>query len=206
MESSHRVDAEYYQPEYLVQDAKIADLNPRPLSTLAKVSDGNHVAIEDKFSDSGVRYLRGQDLTSFFISDSNPVYIPHHVYENLKRSHMKQGDVLLSVVGTIGNVALVTDKYQELTGSCKLAILRPKSINPYFLVAYLASSFCQAQIQRRVRGAVQQGLILPDLSLLPVPSASDEQVKKVERLVKQSIQQQKYSVSLYAQTQALTFP
>jgi hypothetical protein len=43
---------------------------------------------------------------------------------------MKLGDVLLSIVGTIGSVALVTEKYQHLTGSCKIAIIRPKSVNP----------------------------------------------------------------------------
>jgi hypothetical protein len=203
LEASRRVDAEYYQPDYLLQDARIAGLNPKPLSDLAKVSDGNHIAIEDKFTDFGIRYHRGQDLVDFFISDAKPAFIPYEVYETLKRSHMKSGDVLLSIVGTVGSAALVTDKYQMLTGSCKIAIIRPRSINPHFLAAYLASPSCQAQIQRRIRGAIQQGLILPDLAALPVPSVDDHQAKKVESLVKQAFQQRKNSVSLYAQAQAL---
>jgi len=203
LERSHRVDSDYYRPVYLAYDARIASLNPKLLSTLAQISDGNHIAIEDQFTDSGVRYLRGQDLADFFISDANSVFIPDEVYRSLTRSHMKPGDVLLSIVGTIGRVALVTNRYQALTGSCKIAIIRPHSVNPCFLAIYLSSTPGQEQIARRVRGAVQQGLILPDLKAIPVPSVDEQLAKKVEGLVKRSRQQQEKSESLYAQAQAL---
>lgn len=199
-----RVDSEYHQPIYLTQEAKIAALNSRPLSDLADVSDGNHMTISDKFTDSGVRYLRGQDLSSdFFISDANPVYIPYSEYEKLHRSHMKPGDVLLSVVGTIGSVAIVTDKYPHLTGSCKIAIIRPKRTNPYYLAAYLASEIGQGQIKRRIRGAVQQGLILPDLKELPVPVVGDRSVAEIEKLIRASREQQKLAMDRYAEAEAL---
>ena len=162
------------------------------------------MTIKDSFSEDGVRYLRGQDLTHFFISDANPVYIPQELYNGLsKRCHMKAGDILLSIVGTIGGVALVTDRYGSLTGSCKIAILRPRTISPYFLAAYLMSKVGQAQIQRRVRGAVQQGLILPDLNLLPVPTVDNEEQQKVEILMNQAYQKYRESESLYVEGQAL---
>jgi len=199
-----RVDSEYYQPKYLTQGDKIATLHPRPLSDLALVTDGNHMTISDKFTDSGVRYLRGQDLSSdFFISDANPIYIPHNEYEKLQRSHMKPGDVLLSVVGTIGSVAIVTEKYPHLTGSCKIAIIRTKGVNPYYLAAYLASGVGQDQIARRIRGAVQQGLILPDLKEFPIPATDDRYVDEIEGLIRKSRKQQQMAEDLYAEAKAL---
>ncbi|MEH2247152.1 restriction endonuclease subunit S [Nostoc sp.] len=199
-----RLDSEYYQPEYLFQEKKISNLEPRYLQNLAMISDGNHLTISEEFTDEGgVRYLRGQDLVNFFISDSNPVYIPYKAYEALNRSHMYEGDVLLSVIGTVGNVALVTNKHEHLTGSCKVAIIRPHSINPYFLAAYLASNIGKSQIYRRVRGAVQQGLILPDLKYFPVPKVDNQQAKEVEALIKDAHQCQKDSESLYAEAEAL---
>lgn len=201
--SNIRVDSEYYQPVYLVQEAKIAALHPKPLSDLAFVSDGNHMAISDKFTDSGVRYLRGQDLSDFFVSDANPICIPYSEYQKLQRSHMKPGDVLLSIVGTIGSVAIVTDKYPHLTGSCKIAIVRPKSVNPYYFATYLASRVGQDQIARRIRGAVQQGLILPDLKEFPVPIIDDRQVDEIEGLVRESRKRWEEADVLYAEAEAL---
>ncbi|MEP7288172.1 MAG: hypothetical protein ABI947_20650 [Chloroflexota bacterium] len=161
------------------------------------------MTIKEQFIDEGVRYLRGQDLIKFFVSDSNPVYIPYEAYTSLRRSHMKKGDVLLSIVGTIGSVSLVTDKYDYLTGSCKIAIIRSNTINPYFLAAYLASNIGQAQIKRRVRGAVQQGLILPDLRYFPIPVISEQSILEIEDLIKKSQQLGEHSVSLYAEAEAL---
>lgn len=173
------------------------------MSNIAKVFDGNHMTIKDEFSDEGIRYLRGQDLGDLFISDSNPVYIPRELYDGMPRCHMKPDDVLLSVIGTVGSVSLVTDKYDFLTGSCKIVILRADKVNPYFLAAYLMSDIGQGQIQRRVRGAVQQGLILPDLKVIPVPTVSDEHATKVGSLIKQSLQQKRDSVNLYAEAERL---
>lgn len=161
------------------------------------------MTIKDEFSDEGIRYLRGQDLGDLFISDSNPVYIPRELYDGMPRCHMKPDDVLLSVIGTVGSVSLVTDKYDFLTGSCKIVILRADKVNPYFLAAYLMSDIGQGQIQRRVRGAVQQGLILPDLKVIPVPTVSDEHATKVGSLIKQSLQQKRDSVNLYAEAERL---
>jgi type I restriction enzyme M protein len=198
-----RLDAEYYKPVYLEQERRVKLLASKPLNSLAAVSDGNHLTISNQFSDEGVRYLRGQDLNDFFVSDSNAVYIPEEAYDKLKRSHMFPGDVLLSIVGTIGNVALVTEQYTKLTGSCKIAIIRPHSISPYFLAIYFASKIGQDQIARRVRGAVQQGVILPDLKEFPIPLVSDDQENEIERLVIATQQKRNEAQSLYAQAEAL---
>jgi type I restriction enzyme S subunit len=203
LESSLRVDSGYYSSKYLTQDEKLENFDPKPLSEVARVFDGNHMTIKDEFSDDGIRYLRGQDLGDFYIANANPVYISRELYDAMPRCHMKRGDVLVSVIGTVGSVSLVTEKYDLLTGSCKIAILRSRSVNPYFLAAYLLSDIGQGQIQRRVRGAIQQGLILPDLKLIPVPTVSNEEAGKIENLIKQSLQKKDDSVNLYAEAERL---
>jgi restriction endonuclease S subunit len=82
---------------------------------------------------------------------------------------MFPGDVLVSIVGTIGSVGLVTDRHGKLTGSCKLAIIRPHALPAEYVAVYLASRPGQNEIERRIRGAVQMGLILPDMKEIPVP-------------------------------------
>lgn len=179
-----RLDAEHYQPEYLRQAKAMAKLLRVELCKVASVSDGNHLSIAEDFVESGVRYLRGQDLSDFFLSDADPIFIPESIYNTLTRSHMFPGDVLIGIVGTIGSVGLVTKRHGKLTGNCKLAIVRARSLPAEYIAAYLASHVGQNEIQRRVRGAVQMGIILPDLKNLPVVIPTDTQRDAVVKAVK----------------------
>lgn len=183
LSSDFRLDAEHYQPAYLRQEKAAAKLPRVALKEVAYVTDGNHLSIAEEFVEAGVRYLRGQDLSDFFISDTDPIYIPERTYDTLKRSHMLPGDVLVGIVGTIGSIGLVTKRHGKLTGNCKLAIVRARSLPAEYLAAYLASRVGQNEIQRCVRGAVQMGLILPDLKDLPVVVPSDAQRNAVVSII-----------------------
>ena len=179
-----RIDAEYYRPEYLAQEKVTTKLRSVELRAVADVSDGNHLSIAEEFSESGVRYLRGQDLSDFFISDADPIYIPEKIYKTLSRSRMLAGDVLVGIVGTIGSVGLVTKRHGDLTGNCKLAIVRAHALPGEYIAAYLTSRIGQNEIQRRIRGAVQMGLILPDLKSLPIVIPTDRECRAIVDLVK----------------------
>ena len=198
-----RIDAEHYRPEYLRQTTVVSSLPHKKLSETARVSDGNHLTIASRFTDVGVRYLRGQDLSDFFISDVDPLHIPETDYTALSRSHMKPGDVLVGIVGTIGRVALVTERHGKLTGSCKLAIVRPHALASEYVAAYLASTPGQNEMQRRIRGAVQMGLILPDLKEIPIPIPSDSQSKLIVGVVPASQMQRANATRHYAEAEAL---
>ncbi len=161
---------------------------------MAEISDGNHLSIAEDFSSEGVRYLRGQDLCDFFISDADPIYIPEKCYENIARSQIYSGDVLLGIVGTIGTVGLVTHRSGKLAGSCKLAIVRGKVLPPEYIAVYLASGLGQNEIARRKRGAVQMGLILPDLKELPIIEPTNALLDQVVSLVHSAQEQRKRAI------------
>ncbi len=197
-----RFDAECYQPQFLEAERQIAWLKPRALDAVADVSDGNHMSVADDFCDAGVRYLKGAELSDFFIDDSAPTYVPAEVHAEMTRAQVKQGDVLVSVIGTVGPVALVTDKYERLSCSCKLAILRPRAVNSACLAIYLTSEIGQRLIQRRMRGSVQQGIILPDLRKFPVPTFSERLVTEVERVVGAAHRAAQQAVALYPEAEA----
>lgn len=138
------------------------------------MSDGNHFSIAESFIDGGIPYYRGQDAVGhFFIEQSTPNTITREAFDQpyMKRSHLKQGDVLLSIIGTIGETSLVKTK-QDATCSCKLAILRPHNIAPEYLAAYLSSSVGRSLSDRWKRGAVQTGLLLEDMDQIPIARLS----------------------------------
>lgn len=203
LEGASRLDAEYYQPKYLESANRLDKLPRKTLSEIAQVTDGNHLTIAEQFVNSGIRYLRGKDLQDFFISDSDPIYIPDTLFPKLKRSHIFKRDVLVSIVGTVGLVSIVADDFERLTGSCKVAILHVKGINPWFLAGFLLSRYGQDQLQRKVAGAVQTGITLKDLSDIVVPIFSDEQQEKIRGLLEQSYAQKSDSESLYLESEKL---
>jgi hypothetical protein len=141
-----------------------------------QVADGNHFSISDSFVEQGIPYYRGQDVSgNFFIEQAIPNNIDRIAFEQpqMRRSHLQQGDVLLSIVGTVGEASLVKTA-QEATCSCKLAILRPRhDLSPAYLATFLTSSIGRSLTARWKRGAVQMGLLLEDMNQIPVPRFSE---------------------------------
>lgn len=174
MERTFRIDSEFYKKENIVIAEQIKSTNAKALSDIYNVSDGNHMAISNDFQENtGVPYYRGQDIYNFFIEESTPYHISEAAYNLpfMKRSHLKKGDVLLSIVGAIiGNVSIVTTN-NKATCSCKLAILRGKDaeICPEVLITYIKTIYGQNQIQKFRRGASQTGLLLEDMDQIFIP-------------------------------------
>lgn len=187
LERTYRIDAEYFRKDFRTAELAVLNMPSDSVVAVAKVSDGNHFTISDAYTDVGVPYFRGQDVSgTFFAEIDKAIPITREAYDRpyMVRSHLKRGDVLLSIVGTIGSTALV-DTDEPATCSCKLAILRPKSISSAYLATYLASSFGQRRIEQLTRGALQRGLILEDADQILIPRIGDVE-GVIDRLILQS--------------------
>lgn len=205
LERTARVDAEYYRADFISLMEVLTQKGITKLTDLCKVSDGNHMSIAKYFvnDSSGVPYFRGQDISGFFIENITPVCIPEETYHEpwMKRSHFQPNDILLTIVGTIGSISLVTEQIQKATGSCKIAILRSKRICSKYLSAFLLSKYGQQQLKRNIRGAVQTGLILEDFDQLLVYEASTNFQKIIQSLISKAILINRQSKQLYRQAE-----
>lgn len=138
LERTTRIDAEFYQNRHLDTINHLQKIGSKPLTEFVQVSDGNHASISDYFCEDGIPYYRGGDIYNFFIEQANSLKIPENIYNwaNMKRSHLKKGDVLMSIVGAIiGNLSLVNTD-DKATCSCKLAILRPNKYKAQIIWLY----------------------------------------------------------------------
>ena len=177
LERTKRIDAEFYKKAHLAVDAILSTWNKKSIADCFHVSDGNHMGITDNFCEDGIPYYRGQDIYHLFIETATPLMINRATYEKpqMHRSHLKKGDVLMSIVGAIvGNSALVTSN-EPATCSCKLSIMRSKNkgVSPELLLVYIKTKYGQIQIQKFKRGAAQTGLLLEDFDQLYVPMFSE---------------------------------
>jgi len=179
---SLRMDPEYFQPHYETVRKQLPK-GCETLLDLTSVKDGNHNAIADSYVNSGKRYLRGTDINDFFISDDPPIFITQETYDGLGRGYVKPGDILVSIVGTIGSVSLVAAWRDEMCANCKLAILRPHSMPSEVLASFFLTDTGQALLQMEVRGSVQQGIPLEGLEKMRIPPIPKQVWEPVRKLV-----------------------
>ncbi len=204
LERTLRIDSEFYSKENLRIIEIISKHKLNDITQLVKVSDGNHMAISDNFLETGIPYYRGQNIHNYFIEESNPICIDLKTFNLpvMKRSHLKEGDVLLSIVGTIGGVALVSSN-ENATCNCKLAIFRPENTDGFFLSAFLKSKYGQNQIKKFIRGTVQMGLILEDMNQIMVPVFSNSFQKQVRKLIQTAKEKSHLTKQTYANAETL---
>ncbi len=173
LEATQRIDSEYYDPKYLNLENKI--LKTKSYDYWGNLDGdfitgpfGSEFKVENYVQNESFRYIRGKDVKEFFVLDNDNVYVPKKDFERLRKYSLKTGDVLISVVGTLGNCAIVDSKMPSSIFSCKSTVFRPKKINPFYLIAYLNSEYGKILLERRVRGTVQTGLNMSDLKSLPI--------------------------------------
>ena len=98
---NERLDAQFFWPEYLESYKIVNERAHSILCDISHITDGNHLKIAENFdTKDGIRYLRGQDLSSdMMLHDRNIVHIPESSFSLLKRSHIFKDDILLTIVG-----------------------------------------------------------------------------------------------------------
>ena len=208
IKSAHRIDAEYFQPEYLELEKKIHSTNSCRLwrnieGRFITGPFGSEFGVENYTSESQYRYVRGKDVKEFFLLDDDNVYIPEKDYERLKKYSLKEGDVLVSVVGTLGNAAIVDSSTVPAIFSCKSTVFRTNSINSHYFIAYLNSRYGYKLLKRSVRGAVQTGLNIDDLKSLPVFIPSQMIQESIASFVLSAKKENDRSKSIYSQAEDL---
>lgn len=108
-----RLDPEFYRPELLALDHALRGVKARPLADfegrLIGGPFGSDFNVENYVEKSPYRYIRGKDVKPFFLQEDNNVYIPKSHFDDLSKFALKPFDLMISVVGTLGNCAVVPE-------------------------------------------------------------------------------------------------
>jgi type I restriction enzyme, S subunit len=78
------------------------------------ISDGNYSAKYPKsseFKSSGVPFIRANNIKKMTVVDDDMRYISEELHSELKKGHLKNGDILITNRGDIGQTAIVPDKF-----------------------------------------------------------------------------------------------
>ena len=123
------------------------------------------------FSDDGIGFLRVQNVIGGSVNfQYGTLFIEEGVHQELRRSQILPGDILLSIAGTIGRTGVVPAHAPALNCNQALAIIRPddKVFRP-FLRHWLESANAQSQMRGATVTGTIQNLSLAQVGGLLVP-------------------------------------
>lgn len=144
-----------------------------------QITDGSHnppAAIEE----SKYLMISSKNIDDDCITLTNPRYLSKKDFETEnKRTNISVNDLLVTIVGTIGRVAIVPDNLRNICAQRSVAVLKPKSdiVNSRFLMYYL--QHMRPQLEREARGVAQKGIYLKQLSNLMVVLPPLDKQKKI---------------------------
>lgn len=140
-----------------------------------------------KYIDNGIPYITSKNIKNGKIDYSNINYISKEDYENISKNRpIKVNDILISMIGTIGETAVVSESDGEFYGQNMFLVrLNENKINQRFFLNYFKSSFVKNQLFSKQNKSTQSYLKANHIEDLKVPVISiQEQIKISEKLDK----------------------
>ena len=147
------------------------------------------------FADAGVPFVRVQDLQGGTVRAATiALCISEATNKALSRSILKPRDVLISIAGTIGKVAIIPEEAPEMNCNQAVALIRTSpALAPDYLAAWLNTQNAQQQIGgSRVTGTISN-LSLTSIRnlMLPLPDQLTQQrfadrTLEVQRLIEKA--------------------
>lgn len=127
-------------------------------------------------------YIRIKNLGKSKVLELNSEYeyVDDETHKSIARYTVDSGDILISVVGTIGLIAIVGESLDKAnqTENCD-KIVNIKDLDRDYLYYYLTSSIGQEEIRKGIVGAVQPKLPLKNVQDITVKYPTLKMQKKI---------------------------
>tara|TARA_R110000868_G_scaffold361305_1_gene623288 strand:+ start:3640 stop:4914 length:1275 start_codon:yes stop_codon:yes gene_type:complete len=147
------------------------------LENIAKISGGKRMPKGQNLVEfeTDHPYIRVRDMNTRTIRKSDLLYVPDSAFDKISRYTVSENDIIISVVGTIGNIAIIDGNISgaNLTENCN-KITELQNLDSSFLYYFLISNIGQGEITKGVVGSTQPKLPLYsikdiNLNIPPLP-------------------------------------
>jgi len=130
----------------------------KKLSEVYDVRDGTHDS--PKYQPEGYAFITSKNLKSNGLSFEKVQYISESDYQKInERSAVHKGDVLLAMIGTIGNPVVV--EIEPKFAIKNVALIKvPEDQNSHFLKYYLETDHVKSKMQREAKGTTQKFVVV----------------------------------------------
>lgn len=148
--------------------------------------------LHSEFVDSGVAVLGIDNVVGNYFKWSQRRFISTEKYAELSRYTVLPGDVLITIMGTIGQCVVVPNGIETAINTKHLCAIRldPEKCLPEFLrAALLYEPLVQKHVGKHAKGAIMSGLNMAIIKKAPFPLPTigrqawfEEAMKDVQRL------------------------
>jgi hypothetical protein len=173
-----RLDSSYF----LKSDVeRLHNLNALPhdrIGDVCYVTDGIHTSISFE-EGSGIKVISAKHPKNGFLDLASVEEISEQFHRENPRTALRENDVLISTVGTIGNSAVVRSEALPANSDRHVAILRTlddgiRPVSPEYISIFLNSSYGRMQTRRETTGNVQPNLFLVKIRDIKLPRFSEQ--------------------------------
>jgi len=137
----------------------------------------------EQYVGSGIRIIRIANVQKGYIEDSTPVFYPIDNNE-YKKYELMEGDLLLSLTGNVGRVALLQKEFLPAALNQRVACLRIKDetiLSKSFLFNFLNSDYFENKCIESAKGVAQKNMSTEWLKEYDIPLLAIEKQEKISK-------------------------
>ena len=128
-----------------------------------------------KFVPKGINFIKAESILDNHSIDKNKfAFIDTETNDLLKRSILKDGDIVFTIAGTLGRFALIDSSVLPANTNQAVAIIRANRnlVEPEYLYSFFVGNWHNDYYTKRIQQAVQANLSLGTIKSLPIPILS----------------------------------
>ena len=152
------------------------------LNNICDVRDGTHDS--PKYVQEGFPLITSKNIVNGKLDLSTVSYLTQEDYDKInERSKVDEGDIIMPMIGTIGNPLLIEDFCDFAIKNVALIKFPNKEISNRFIWYFLKSGAFKKYVAEKNKGGTQKFLSLGDIRSMKVPNIEySKQISVVEKL------------------------
>lgn len=212
LEGADRIDAEYYQPEFLQVVELISSKNHKKLGDIISILTDYHANGSYEILRGNVRLseipnyalmVRAIDLKKNNFDD-DVRYVSEHAYNFLQKTKLYGEEIIIDKIGNAGEVFLMPKLNRPVTLGMNLFMVRLKNgYDPVYTYAFLISKYGKALVYQRITGTVPSSIDKESVRGLIIPLPSEKTAQEVRTLIRHYLTTLQESSDLYQQAEEL---
>ena len=206
-----RIDSEYFRKEILIAYNNLKEKSYYLNKDISLIKSGTTPKDRDDELKEGIILLKTNNVRNNILLDEKEkfYYIDNTTDEKMKSTRLKNGDVLINIVGAttdvIGRTSLIYDNFPKanITQAMAFCRIKPNILKEEYLFVFLQTYYGQIQVKRLARPTGQYNLNLEEVAKFIIPKLHNDFQSQIANLVKTSYQKLEKSKSLYKQAEEL---